>query len=136
MKCILNISNFLERSLPFPFYCFLLFLRIVHLRRSSYCSLLFSGTLHVVGYIVPLGISFPFSLAFHFSYSSAICKALSDNHFAFLHFFIFGMILVSTSCTMLQTFVHSSSGTLSIGSNPLNPSLPLYNHKRFYLDHT
>ena len=28
---------------------------------------------------------------------SAICKASSDNHFAFLHFFFLGMVLISTS---------------------------------------
>ena len=39
---------------------------------------------------------------------SAICKASSDNHFDFLHFFFLGVV-----CTMSQTSVHSSSGTLS-----------------------
>ena len=43
----------------FSLYCFPLFLCTVHLRRSSYLPLLFSGTLHSVGYI------FPFSLVFH-----------------------------------------------------------------------
>ena len=58
---------------------------------------------------------------------SAICKDSSDNHFAFLHFFFLGMVLIAASCTMPQTSVHSSSGTLelkclirSIRSNPLN----------------
>ena len=51
---------------------------------------------------------------------SAICKASSDSHFAFLHFFFMEMVLISVSCTMSQTSVHSSSGTLSIRSNPLN----------------
>ena len=32
---------------------------------------------------------------------SAICKASSDNHFAFLHFFFLGMLLITISCTML-----------------------------------
>ena len=53
--------------------------------------------------------------------SSAIFKASSDNHFVFLHFFCLGMDLVTTSYTMLQTSVHSSSSTLSIRSNSLNP---------------
>ena len=51
---------------------------------------------------------------------SAICKASSDNHFAFLHFFFLGIILISASFTMSWTSVHSSWGTLSIRSNPLN----------------
>ena len=43
----------------------------------------------------------------------AMCKASSDNHFAFLHFIFLGMVLITDSCTMSQTSVHSSSGTLS-----------------------
>ena len=50
---------------------------------------------------------------------SAICNASSDNHFAFLHFFL-GMVLITDSCTMSWTSAHSSSGTLCIKSNPLN----------------
>jgi len=37
----------------FPLYCFPLFLCIVCLRRPSYLSLLFSGTLHSLEYIFP-----------------------------------------------------------------------------------
>ena len=51
---------------------------------------------------------------------SVICKASSDNHFAFLHFFFLGMVLIPVSCTVSWTSIHSSSGTLSIRSNPLN----------------
>ena len=47
---------------------------------------------------------------------SAICKASSDNHFAFLHFFLLGMVLIPVSCTMSWTSGHSSQ-TLSV----LNP---------------
>ena len=67
-----------------------------------------------------LGISFPFSLPVTSLLSLAICKASSDNHFAFLHFFSLGMVLISTSWTMLQISIHSSSGTLSTRSSPLN----------------
>ena len=42
-----------------------------------------------------------------------------DNHFAFLHFFFLGMVLITASYTMPQISVHISSGTLSIRSNPL-----------------
>ena len=53
--------------------------------------------------------------------SSAIYKASSDNcHFAFLHLFFLGMVLVTDCCIMLWTSVHRSSGTLSTRSNPLN----------------
>ena len=51
---------------------------------------------------------------------SAIFQASSDKHFAFLHFFFLGMVLVTASCTMSWTSVHSYSGTLSIRSNHLN----------------
>ena len=74
---------FLKRSLVFHIFCFPLFICVVHLTRPSYLSLLFSGTLHSVGYI------FPFlpclSLLF-----TAICKASSDNHFAFCISFSLG----------------------------------------------
>ena len=66
---------------------------------------------------------------------SAICKVSSDNHFAFLHFFSMGMVLIPVSCTMSQTSVHSSSGPLSITSR-FYFSLPLYNHKGFDVCHT
>ena len=48
---------------------------------------------------------------------TAICKASADNHFAFLHFFFLWMVLITASCTMSRTSVHSSSGT------QLDPSL-------------
>ena len=44
---------------------------------------------------------------------TAICKASSDSHFAFLHFFSMGMVLIPVSCTVSWTPIHSSSGTLS-----------------------
>ena len=43
---------------------------------------------------------------------TAICKASADSHFAFLHFFFSGMVLITSSCTMLRTSILSSSGTL------------------------
>ena len=51
---------------------------------------------------------------------TAICKASSDSHFAFLHLFFLGMVLIPVSCTMSQTSIHSSSDTLTIRSSPLN----------------
>ena len=76
---------FLKRFLVFSVCCFPLFLCLDHLGRLSYLSLLFFGTLHSAGYIVPFPLCFsPLFLA--------ICKALSDNHFAFLHFFFLGMV--------------------------------------------
>ena len=51
---------------------------------------------------------------------TAIFKDSSDNHFAFFNFFSLRMVLIPASCTMSQTSIHSSSGTLSVRSNPLN----------------
>ena len=58
--------------------------------------------------------------AFAFLLSSAICKASPYNHFAFLYFFFFGMVLDTASYTVSPTSVHSSSSTLFTRSNPLN----------------
>ena len=101
MKCSLGISNFLEdiSSLSHSII-FLYFFALITEFKWVYLS--FS----------PL----PFiPLLF-----TAICKASSDNHFAFLHFFFLGMVLVPASCTISQTSIHSSSSTLSIRSNHLN----------------
>ena len=96
----------------FPIYCFPVFLWTVHLGRLSSLSLLFFGTLHLGGHI------FPFLLRLlHLFFFSAIRKSSSDSHFAFLHFFFLGFLLITASCTMLRTSVHSPSGTLSIRSN-------------------
>ena len=84
-----------------------------------------------------MGTSFPFllclSLLFLFT---AICKASSDSHFAFFHFFFLGMVLLPVSCTMSWTSIHSSSDTLSDLIPWIYLSLPLYNHKGFDLGHT
>ena len=113
---------FLKRSLVFPILLFSSIFSIVHLRRASYLSFLFSGTLHSVGYI------FLFLLCLSLLFFSQISKASSDNHFASLHFFYFRMVLVTTSWTMLWTFIHSSSRTLSDLIPRIYLSPPLYNH--------
>ena len=85
----LVFTIFLKRSSLFHSIVFL-FLCTVHLRRLSYLSLLFSAFIWIL---------FPFLLylSLHFS---AICKVSSDNHSAFLHFFFFGMVLVTDSCSV------------------------------------
>ena len=99
---------FSKRSLVLPIPLFSLFICIVCSRRFSYLSLLFFGTLHSDGFS-PLPFT---SLLF-----SGICKASSDNPFAFLPL---GIILITASYTMFQTSIHSSLDTLSNRSNPLN----------------
>ena len=67
---------------------------------------------------------------------TAIYKASWNSHFAFLHFFFLGMVLIPVSCTMSRASFHSSSGTLSDLVPYICFSLPLYNHKGFDLGHT
>ena len=89
---------FLTRTLFYPFYCLPLLLYIDHLRKAflSLLAILWNSAFRWV-YLsfspMPLA-SLPFT---------AICKASSDNHFAFLHFFFMGMMLITASCTMSQT---------------------------------
>ena len=68
---------------------------------------------------------------------SAICKASSDSHFAFLHFFFLAMVLITaSSCTMQWISIHSSSGTLSDRIPWIYLSLLLYNCKGLDVSHT
>ena len=88
---------------------------IDHWGSLSYLSLQFFETLHSNGYI------FCFLLCFLLLFFSQLFVRPSQTTiFAFLHFFFLGMVLITASSTMSQTSVHSSSGTLSIRSNPLN----------------
>ena len=59
-------------------------------------------------------------LLFTYLLFTAICKASPASHFAFLHFFSMGMVLIPVSCARSRTSFQSSSGTLSIRSRPLN----------------
>ena len=101
MKYSLDISGFLEEISNLSHS--IVFLCIVHLRLSlSLLAILWNSAFSWVYLsLSPLPLA---SLLF-----SAICKESSDKHFAFLNFFFLGMVLVTTSCTMLGTSVHSSS---------------------------
>ena len=122
---------FLKRSVVFP----VLFFPSISLHwslRKAFLSLL--ATLWNSAFKCVYLSFFPLLLASLLF--SAICKASSDNHFAFLHFIFLGMVLITDSCTMSQTSVHSSSGTLSDLIPWIYLSLPLYNDKGFDLGHT
>ena len=133
MKYSFDISNFLEEipslSLSIIFLYFFALFTLEGFPFSPYYSL---------ELCIQMGVSFLFSFAFSYSslHFSTICKASSVNHFAFLHFFLLGMVLITASCTMSQTSIHRFSGTLSNRSYPLNLSIPLYNCKGFDLGHT
>ena len=65
-------------------------------------------------------ISFLFSFAFHFSSFHSYLRPPQTDILLFLHFFSMGMVWIPVSCTVPRTSFHSSSGTLSIRSRPLN----------------
>ena len=91
----------------------LAFISIFHLRRLSYLSLLFSGTLLSVGYI------FPFLLCLLFLFFSRVfVRPPQTTTLPSCISFSWGWFqsLPPVQCT----FVHSSSGTLSTKSIPLN----------------
>ena len=120
---------FLQRSLVFPI---LLFSSIsLHwLLRKAFLSLLAILWNSAFKWVYLSFSLFPFTSLF-----SAVCKASSDNHFAFWHFFFLGMVLITASCTMSWTSVHSSSGSLSDLIPWIYLLLPLYNCKKFDLGH-
>ena len=124
MKCSLGISNFLEEiSSLSQCSVFLYFFALIAeegflISPCYYLELCIQMDIYLSSSPLPLA-----SLLF-----SVICKGSSDNHFAFWHFFFFGMILITASCTMSRTSIHSASGPLSIRSNPLN-QLSLLHHK-------
>ena len=124
MKCSLGISNFLEEisslSHSIVFFYFFLHWWLRKVLLSILAVLWNSAFKWVYLSFSPLPLAF---LLF-----SAICKAFSDNHFAFLHFFFLRMVLITASCTMSQTSVHSSSCILLDLIPWIYLSLPLYNH--------
>ena len=117
---------FLKRSLVFPI---LLFPSIsLHWSlRKAFLSLLAILWNSAFKWIYLSFSPLPFtSLLF-----STICKATSDNRFAFLHFFFLEMVLIPASCIVSWTSLHSSSGSLSDPIPWIYFSLPMYNHKGF-----
>ena len=107
MICSLGISNFLEEisSLSHSIVFLYFFTLITEEVFFSLCAILWNSAFR---WIYPSISPLPFiSILF-----SAIYKASSDNKFAFLHFFFLSMVLMIASCTMSQTSVYSSSGTL------------------------
>ena len=58
-------------------------------------------------FCIQMGLSFLFSFAFHFSSFLSYLQGLLNNHFAFLHFFFLGLVLVTTCYIVLQTSIHS-----------------------------
>ena len=102
---------FLKRSLVFTF----LFWKYIFYSISLHSSLrkVFFSLLAILCKSAFRWVYLCFSpLPFSYLLFSAICKPSSDNHFAFLHFFFLGMVLITASCTMSLISVHRPSGTL------------------------
>ena len=99
MKCSFGISNFLEEisSLSHSIVFLYLFALITEEDFISPCYSWNSAFKWVYLSFSPLPFT---SLLF-----TAICKAFSDNHFASLHFFFLGMVLITAFCSMLWTSV-------------------------------
>ena len=95
LKCSLGISNFLEGI--FSLSHSIVFLYFFELIMEAFLSLLAILWNSAVKWVY---LSFS---PFHFTslLSSVICKASSDNHFAFLQFFFLGMALITTFYTIL-----------------------------------
>ena len=112
MKYSLGVSNFLEENSSLALS--IVFLYLFALFTSEGFLIFPCNSLKLCIRVAYLSFScLPFtSLLF-----PAICKASSDNH---LPFFFLGLVLIPVSCTMSWTYVHSSSGTLIIRSNPWN----------------
>ena len=105
---------FLKRSLVFPI---LLFSSIsLHWSQTKiFLSLLAILWNSAFKWVYLFFSTLPFTFLF-----TAICKASSDNHVAFLNLFSLVMVLVLASYTTSWTSTHHSSTTLSIRSNSLN----------------
>ena len=111
----LEAPSFLKRSLIFPILSFSSISLYCSCKKAclSLLAILWNSAFSwIYFYLSPL--------LFVSLLSSAICKVSSDNHFVFLHFFLFGLVLATASGTILQTSFHGSSGTLSTKFNPLN----------------
>ena len=103
---------FLKRSLFFPILLFSSISLHWSLRKAflSLLAILWNSAFK----------SFLFSFGFRFSSFQSYLQGLLRQSFYFLHFFFLGTVLIPASCTMSWTSVHSSSGTSSIRSSPLN----------------
>ena len=124
---------FLKKSVVFPNLFFPVFFFLFVLR-LSYLSLLFSGTLHLIEYISP----FPLCLLLPL-FSQLFGRPPHMITLPSCISLLLGLVLVSTSCTMLQCYktlsivLHAFCLPCLIPWNYLSP--PLYNHKGLDLGH-
>ena len=96
MKCSLGSSNILESS-PLSHSIVFLYSFTLTIEEGfliSFLAVLWNSAFRWIY------LSFS-SLLIASRLFSAICKASLDNHFAFLHLFFLGLVLITASCTML-----------------------------------
>ena len=91
--------TFVKRSLVFHILLFSSIFLHWSPRKAFLSLLAILCILHSNGYICY------FLLCLSLVFFSVICKASSNNHFAFLHIFFLGMFLITAFCTMF--FRHS-----------------------------
>ena len=121
---------FLTRSLVFPIPVFL-FLCIVHLRRLSYLSFLFFGTLHSNRFIISF-LLYPLLLLFSQLFVSPLQTTILTSCISF-------SLAWFWSLSPVQCYEPPSIVTQALCLSDLIPliylSLPLYNLKGFDLGH-
>ena len=130
LKCSLGISNFLEETSSLSHFIVFLCLHWAFGKPFLFLlAILWNST------FIWIYLSFS-SLPFTSLLFSAICKASSNNHFAFLHFFFLGMVW---SPPPVQCYEFLSIVLQALYLSDLIPwidlLLPLYNHKGFVLGH-
>ena len=115
MKCSFGISNFLEEISRLSHSIVFLYFFALVLRKAflSLLAILWNSAFKWVY------LSFS-TLPFIFFFSQLFERPPQTTILHFCISFFLGMVLIPASCTMSQTSVHSSSGILSIRSNPLN----------------
>ena len=109
------LQFFLKKFLVFPILFFPLYLFALFTSESLLLSCCYSLELWLsVGYL------FPFLLYLSLLFFPQIFVKLPRKNTLFSCIFSFEMVLITTSFTMVKTFIHTSSATLSTKSNPLN----------------
>ena len=118
---------FLKISLVFPILLFSSISLHWSLRKTFITLLIFFETLQMD--------IFPLLFAFWICSFLSYLYDLLRQPFCLFAFLLLGMVLITTSHTMLWTSIHSSSGTLSDLIPWIYLALPLYNCKGFDLCH-
>ena len=128
MKCSPRISNFLKEILNLPHSIVFLCFYALIMRKC------FLFLLSILWNCAFKWVYFSFSpLLLLLSFSQLFIRPPQKT---ILPLFFLGMVLITASCTVSRTSVHSSSGTLSDLIPSIYLSFPLYNNKAFDLGHT